>query len=332
MIVLPVDSLPSAPADRHGTLRNYFCDKDATATRTKDGWELSLAWSDDLDRHVDPRLLVGLNWWNNGITPAEMVLAIRKSGRLLTSLYDTWALYGWSKWLADQTDLDTSSVVILHVDDHRDLDPPRLFIEGSRLRDPLTGCSVELGNPDSIRKAILSGAVGMGSFMTPFLHVVPNAEVRHLCQPPKAPKTRTYRILRNDQADSLIDKDARRPAVCLHENVDAVGPGTYRVTPDIQDWLSDIGSGPILLHIDMDYFNNRYDGDSDWQERDSNLDPSLQEILAKIDELTITLAHTEIAPRIEHIAVAFSPGFFPAEYWSTAANCLLPALENLHGR
>ncbi len=29
-------------------------------------------------------------------------------------------------------------------------------------------------------------------------------------------------------------------------------------------WSNDLGPGPILVHIDMDYFNNRYDGDSDW--------------------------------------------------------------------
>lgn len=260
-----------------------------------------------------------------------MVRDIRSSERLLVSLYDTWALYGWSEWLAGQDSADTSSVVILHVDDHKDLGSPRLFIEESGLRDPLTGRTVELDNSHSVRCAILSGAVGMGSFITPFLRTVPNAQVRHLCQPPKATSTRSYQILSHEENDCLLDKDARRPVTCLREEADAVGPGTYRVTPHVQEWLSDIGSGPILLHIDMDYFNNRYDGDSDWRQRNGKLDPPLQQILAKIDELTGALADTEIAPRIEQMAVAFSPGFFPAEHWSAAADRLLPALERLHG-
>ena len=331
MILIPIDRLPSSSEDRHATLREYFCDKDATATPTRDGWKLTLAWSDDFDRYVDPNLSSGLSRWNKGITPAGMVQDICSSEKLLVSLYDTWTLYSWSEWLAGRSSTDTSSVVILHVDDHKDLGSPRLFIEESGLQDPLAGRSVELDNPQSIRCAILSGAVGMGSFMTPFLRAVPNAQVRHLCQPPKATITRSYQILSHEENDYLLDKDARRPVTCLREKADAVGPGTYRVTPDVQEWLSDIGSAPILLHIDMDYFNNRYDGDSDWRKRNDKLDPPLQHILAKIDELTGALSDPQIAPRIEKMAVAFSPGFFPAEHWSAAADRLLPALERLHG-
>ena len=329
--MLPAHSLPSAPADRHAALRDYFCDKDAIATRTSDGWELTLSWPEEFDRHVDPNLSRGLSWWSAGLTPADMVLAFRRSGRVHVSLYDTWALYSWSEWLEAQASSNNPSVVILHVDDHKDLCSPRLFVENSRLRDPLTSNFVEIENPQSIRSAILSGAIGMGSFMAPFLYVVPNAEVRHLCQPPKATRTRNYKISTHNECDSLIDRNARRPAVYLHESVDAVGPGTYLVTPDMQDWLSGIGANPILLHIDMDYFNNRYDGDSDWQERNVILDPPIQEILASIDHLVGALDDAEIATRIEHTAVAFSPGFFPAEYWSAAADRLLPALERLHG-
>ena len=259
-----------------------------------------------------------------------MALERRCSGLILSSLYDTWTLYGWSEWLAQKCDANVSSPVILHVDDHKDLGSPRLFIEDDGLRDPLTSEIFELANPESVQSAILSGAVGMGSFMTPFLRAVPRAEVRHLCQPPKAAGTRNYEISSGEQYDQLLDKRARRPVGCLREKADAVGPGTYRVTPDVEEWLSGIGPGPILLHIDMDYFSNRYDGDSDWYERKDRLDPSLHNILTKIDELTNALVDTKIAPRIEHVAVAFSPGFFPAEHWNAAANRLVPALERLH--
>ncbi len=330
LILLPANGLPYQAADRHAVLRDYFCDKDATATLTRDGWELTLAWSDDFNRYVDPDLPFGLNWWDKDITPANMVHGTRGSGPLLISLYDTWTLYSWSEWLAEQSNSDTPSVVILHVDDHKDVGSPRLFVEGAGLRDPLTGRNVELDNPDCIRCAILSGAVGMGSFMTPFLRAVPNAQVRHLRQPPKTTKTQNYQILSHEENDCLLDRDARRPITRLREKANAVGPATYRITPDVEEWLSDTGSGPILLHIDMDYFNNRYDGDSAWISRSDKLNPTLLQILSKIDELTSALADAEIASRIERIAVAFSPGFFPAEYWRAAADRLLPALERLN--
>ena len=80
----------------------------------------------------------------------------------------------------------------------------------------------------------------------------------------------------------------------------------------------------------MDYFNNRYDGDSDWRERKNQFDPPLQNILAKIDQLTEALMDFGLAPRIENIAIAFSPGFFPAEHWGQAADRLVPAFEQLY--
>ena len=328
--MLPADRLPCSAADRHAALRDYFCDKDASAKLTERGWELTLAWPGDVDRHVDPRLPIGLNWWGNGVSLADMALERRCSGLILSSLYDTWTLYSWSKWLAQKCDADVSSPVILHVDDHKDLGSPRLFIEGEGLRDPLTGEVFELANPESVQSAILSGAVGMGSFMTPFLHATPAAEVRHLCQPPKATRTRDFRIVQVEECDTLLDPSARRPAMQLQERAGVVGPGTYRVTADVQAWLSHIGPGPILIHIDMDYFNNRYDGDSDWRERKNQFDPPLQNILAKIDQLTEALMDFGLAPRIENIAIAFSPGFFPAEHWEQAGDRLVPAFEQLY--
>src|SRR3546814_14959837 len=91
----------------------------------------------------------------------------------------------------------------------RDLGAPRLFVEDSGWRDAITGAPCTLNDPGSVQAAIESGALGMGSFLTPFLHHFPRAEVRHLCQPPKAISTRDLCIRRTTVPDDLLEPDRK---------------------------------------------------------------------------------------------------------------------------
>jgi hypothetical protein len=319
MLRIPLNRLPLSATARQAELRDYFCDKDAQANQTSEGWELSLAWPDGVERHVDPNLEQGLAWWGDGVTRSTMALARRRSGRILTSLYDTWTLHSWSEWMARCEPSAQDGIIILHVDDHRDLSAPRLFLEEDGFRDALTGAQVDLTDPDTVRDSIVSGALGMGSFLTPFLYCYPIAEVRHLCQPPKVTATTDYRIEPTFELDTLIQPGARRPAICLNPQPGkATGPGCYRVTTDPKDWLKDLGSGPVLLHVDMDYFNNRYDGDSDWVGHEQPFNPPFEQIAIKIDETCGALASAGLGSRIEDVVVSYSPGFFPAEFWRDA--------------
>jgi hypothetical protein len=330
-ITLPFDRLPESAVERHATLRDYFCDKDANAERTTDGWDLTLGWPNDAARHVDPKLAEGLAWWDGHLERSDMALSMRRSGRILSTLYDSWTLHSWSEWL-ERVGPQTEPIVVLHVDDHRDLGAPRLFLEPVGWRDPLTGLVVDLAQPHSVASAIRSGAIGMGSFLTPFLHAFRTTEVRHLCQPPKAVDTRDFRIELTQVQDTLLDPGAFRPAVDLLPVARETGPGRYRVTPDLSDWLQGIGPGPILLHIDMDYFNNRYDGDSDWLDRRRKLDPPLASLLEKIDALVDALKGAGLASRLEDVVIAYSPGFFPGEYWQEADERLRTAFARLDVR
>jgi hypothetical protein len=320
MLRVPLDRLPLSATERQAALRDYFCDKDALAIQTTDGWELSLAWPDGIERHVDPKLDQGLAWWGDGVTRPTMALAQKRSGRILTSLYDTWTLHSWSEWLARRESSFSEAIIILHVDDHRDLAAPRLFLdEGDEFRDAIIGKQIDLAKPDTVRDAILSGGLGMGSFMTPFLYRYPNSEVRHLCQPPKVVGTTDHRIQKTFEPDSLIRPGARRPAIRLDpQSGKNMGPGSYRMTPDPADWLVDLGEGPVLLHIDMDYFNNRYDGDSDWTGRERPFDPPFDQVASKIDEMCGAMTDKGLGPRIADVVISYSPGFFPAEFWRNA--------------
>lgn len=322
------DLLPKDPHARHARLRTYFCDKDAAAAHVDGEWQLELGWPSEVERHVDLQIKSHLISWE-GIGLAELATARRRSGRVLTSLYDTWTLLAWSEWVERVQPVHNERITILHIDDHRDLMSPRLAIEEGGLVDLITSKPFNIRNSNSVRAACESGAVGMGSFLTPFLFEFTHCDVRHLCQPPKIQGTFDWSYRAAAEKDDLLRCDADRPAISLVESPRS-GPGHYRATNSLDDWLADIASGPILLHVDMDYFNNRYDGDGDWMDRMGRHDPSLEAVLAHIDEVSATMDRFGLIDRIENAAVAFSPGFFPSEMWYPAEMRLRENLKLLY--
>lgn len=325
---VPLDRLPKGGAARHARLREYFCDRDATAVREGDAWRLDLAFPDDGERHVDAAIPGALAEWP-GTGLGSMALAHRRKGRVMTALYDTWTLVGWSEWVARTTHPQDAPLTLLHVDDHRDLMSPRLFVRDGALVDPIAGRPFDVGDPGSVRSSLESGAVGMGSFLTPFLHAFPAATVRHLGQAPKVVGCRDFAIDLKFVGDDLISPGEPRPAVRLADG--GAGPA-YRVTDDLDAWTAGLDDAPVLLHIDMDYFSNRYDGDGDWRDRPPPvLDPPRDAVMQRIDEVCAALRASCAYSRIGSAVVAYSPGFFPAEYWSEADRRLRAGLADLYG-
>ena len=59
-------------------------------------------------------------------------------------------------------------------------------------------------------------------------------------------------------------------------------------------------------------------------------DPTTDEVLSHIDEVTAAMRHAGLIDRIADAAVAFSPGFFPAELWQVAEERLRAGLRPLY--
>lgn len=214
-------------------------------------------------------------------------------------------------------------LVIFHVDDHRDLGSPRLLMRDDRFVDMITGAAVSVWQPDSVLGSIESGALGMGSFLTPFLHQLPHVEVRHLCQPPKVRGTTRYTFRATTEPDSLLAPSKLRPAIALDASL-RLGQGTYQITCDKDEWSDGVRGASALLHIDMDYFNNRYDGDSDWLAKSDRLDPPIEHIFGEIQDMVTALRQSGAV--IEDTVIALSPGFFPSEFWEPCLGHLQKAL------
>jgi hypothetical protein len=334
---IPLDRLSNNHRIRHGQLRDYFCDKDAVATISKETWRLHLHWSEDPERYVDPHLAKGLSWCGAGLKYQKIAEVRSRHEGVLLCLNDTWTLHSWSEWINENT--PEMEFIVLHIDDHKDLDSPRIFFKKDEFLDLISGDTFNLYDPDSVAKAILSGSLGMGSFLTPFLYLFPSTEVRHLCQPPKCNGTTDWIIKPDSISDELLNPEVKRPSINLSPITgelnckSGVIPGRYRITNNIESWLDGLppkGDGSntcFFLHIDMDYFCNRYDGDSDAINFSKPHNPELKEILKKIDEVTQSLADTDLLARLNDIVIAFSPGFFPAEYWQESCDRLLNGLK-----
>ncbi|MGH9278975.1 MAG: hypothetical protein ACRD12_12830 [Acidimicrobiales bacterium] len=309
IVRLPARSLPADASERDRLLAEYFAfERPATARGVNGAWEIEVLALAEPERWVDERLAEGLAWLG---APADLALmgdSVRQEDGFTLALNDAWGLWSAARWLQREGPADR--VVILHADDHRDLSYPRLALDAGGYVDLISATPVRLCEPGGVASAIRSGAVGMGSFLTPLVWETPQVELRHL---KVGAASASLGIQRLTEADRVLSPGAPRPAIAL---TTAPSPGSsYTVTCSPEEWVAlDIG-GPVIVHIDLDYLNNRYNADSHWQDRPGRHDPSGHEVLDLFEGLLDALAQPQLASRIVDIFVGISPGFFPAEHW-----------------
>lgn len=309
-----VDGLPQSPSERRALLDSYFSRRLADAHQRDDGtWSIELSPFDDAQMHVDPQLADGLGMW--GVSDvARVPFAVRASANSQLSLEDSWTAVAWSRWLQRE---HADEVTILHVDDHDDLMAPLLGVrDDGRFDDLISTALVDPREPETVQAAVASGAIGVAGFMAPLLHTVARGEIRHLCASGYA-QTRPdpLTIHRTYHSDDLLRPGALRPAVQLGPVAGAHPDWTYRATDDPDRWLSDLRAGPLLLHIDFDYFCNRFNGDSDWQSSQRPNDVGEDIVRGRVDALCAALDAAGVAGRVHDVTGALSPGFFPVSMW-----------------
>lgn len=266
----------------------------------------------DLDRMLNR---IAPEWTANDL---PQLLSCSKNG--IVAFDDSWTLFAWSRWWMEVYACDPSvEVVILHVDDHRDLLNPLLAKLQSGLTsrrdrwiDMVTGRWVSLKDAQSIASAILSGAIGIGTFVVPLLHTLRRVEIRHL-------RVGSEQSVQSSLRPSTVIDDRLLPMatrLSMEEHIiSARSPNlsyVYSSTSDVQEWVQGIPNhAKILLHIDLDYFNDRYAGGR----KQSRSEAGEREMQADIQSLCNVLEVNGLCGRIENTAVALSPGFCPSLHW-----------------
>lgn len=339
-VVIPADRLPASEAERDAVLQHYFAEWVPHAEPFGDSaWRVELRPPPRASYYVDPRLNEGLAWWAGfaGRTPIRDILTSRKRVRgVQVSLSDAWCGFAWSTFLSRHGADPSAPITVLHVDDHQDLMSPRIARVGNgSFVDLITGSPVVVEKPSTVRSAVESGAIGMGSFVVPFVSSRRAVHVRHLRMPSgRAHPPGSYRLVLVDEPDTLIDPAAARPAVAVlapGERMPSSGTeaGSYRLQESLDGWVDDLPDGPVLLHIDCDYFNNRYDADSEWRSHHRTHDPSSASVATAVDALCDALEPA--LPVVSDVTVALSPGFFPAELWQPTVETLVRRLGGRRG-
>lgn len=320
-------NLPKKEEDLQQFLVDYFSGKDVEIIKRDDSYiDVSLSNHGSSDYYIDPNISEGLQWWDKSITIKQIPDQFQNLVKYQLSLNDNWTIYSWSLWLQKKF-LENNvpiDIVILHIDDHTDCMPPLLFKEDNVFINPFNNEEVNLFNPNTVRRAIESGAISIGSFMTLFLHSMPKIQFRHLMPKHRLSKAQVSgKVNLGFLNDETIQPYQERPRLSFSPSEGTKSNLEYSVFTEIDDFLKDISdTAAILLHVDMDYFNNRFDGDSDWRSHEYNHDPIAEIVYKNIEEIFSKIEKGNIAKRIENYTVALSPGFFPVEFWSESISII----------
>lgn len=325
---LPVDS-----SMRRNLLDNYFVDQLPTATVQDRGWEVLLERpaSPYGCHQFDTTIRAGLTWWGSKTRIRDIAFAHRFFKRGLLAIEDQWMPLSWSRCFKRIGSIPRE-LILLHLDDHKDMMSPRIGkrIDGE-LVDYLTGKHVSFMNPDTIEEAILSGAIGKGSILTPLIHKVDKIHVRHLSFRPDDGET--FEISASLCSDGLLSPISNRLEVNLKKKPweGLNSSSSYIITPDEGIWLKNLPDNmPILFHIDMDFFNDRFDGNDNWEtEHERSHNPVVEEQKKTADKVFRAIERHNLEKRIIDISIGISPSFYPAEYWSTMVPYIVQKCSNL---
>ena len=203
---------------------------------------------------------------------------------------------------------DNAPLTIIHLDDHTDM-MSTLLLGQERLTDPIFGKPFNPEISSDWPSAIQSGAVGIGSFLTPFFALNRTVTVLHLKAGTGAPKA--YAVTPSTCRHPLLGRYAFFDLQL--RNPDGDGKHIYVVGEDAGELLSHVAvPESAVVHIDLDYFINDFNGNA--LDRPYAPDSSLR-IIAQSRTDTFFRALIDQDWTIARWIVGTSPGFCSAIHW-----------------
>jgi hypothetical protein len=292
-----------------------FPDHEPTlSSESEDHWVFHLNWASDPRTFVDPRVpamaksLYGLSGSEIGCYRELHSWGKRD---VVFSMVHSWALLAPARALARCCNHTLSWVV--HLDDHTDLMAP--FLEPlpqlGVLRDRIFEEDVILGDPSSVVSAISRGTISKGNFLTAFLLAYPGCRAVHVGD---NLAEQYFRPSRQTEVAELGGKRFERHGFSL-DPIKAHEHWAFRQTSSLPIDLPVGKQEGVWLDIDLDYFWNRYNGDSN-KRSEIALSGERAEIMRRVNRSLAKLKDAAWLTNLEAVSVAVSPGFFPSEYWA----------------
>ncbi|CFR13177.1 Uncharacterised protein [Yersinia kristensenii] len=320
MIRIHKKYLPNNEHNIYDELYSYFLDHDINMIESDgDYWLISL--SKKPFNHCDD-IQIGLDWLS--LSEFNSVDFYLQGDNYLFCLAESFIPYGWS-CLYSKARLDKNDTVLLHLDSHRDLMDTRLSEVGTGTwKDLLTNKQVKFSEPQSVLASIQSGAIGIGSMVTPLLHDNPHINIAHYN--PSVSENKFHHVRPEFLNDNLFGSQEVRLCSSITNSTNRKKTNYIESNSlyDVVEFAKDKEN--ILLHIDMDSLNNRYNGDSDWASEGAYYDNDIFSQISDIDKLISLIITHDLAKKVRHTSIGISPSFYPVEFWKPVTQYLLKSL------
>jgi len=165
--------------------------------------------------------------------------------------------------------------------------------------------------------------------MTPLIHYIENADVFHLMQ---NVETVSRYIEKATHPDSLIGPEQKKMSINLTDTPKSKGVknSIYLKTSHLSEIIKSIQpETDIFLHVDMDFFNNRFNGSTDWANSSLKHNPNIDKQKEVMRVFCQNIFEAGLTSRIKHVSIGISPSFYPAEYWKEGTACLLRGFDSI---
>jgi hypothetical protein len=303
-------------------LHDWFPDHEpALLSQTSAAWCFRLSWASDAATFVDPEVAkcaAGLF----GLTLQELggYHKVHKWGGrpVLFSMVHAWALLAPSLAMERRQEIGPVQCIV-HVDDHTDLGELPMLPGGTAgtLKDLLSDASLVIPDPRSVVAAIHRGVVSKGNFLTAFLLAYPEARLFHV---KRDVKESSFHLVQNYRCRRLGGRGLPRTKLCPRTAKSGNGRFVQRAT--LPTAIEPAGQG-VWLDIDLDFFWNRYNGDSD-RLLALPMPGECDRVMLGVDDFLTNLSRVSWLTDIATVSISVSPGFFPTDYWKA----VIPAVRN----
>ncbi len=274
------------------------------------------------DHHeVDKQLSAVLERFDNGCAARAPLFYATTCAHFDLCLEDFWTGMFVAREIA--TWAQGEPVILIHLDDHTDMMPTLLEHQGPNLKDPLMDRSFDPALPDDWLGAIGSGSITIGSYMTALYHLKRPVHVRHLNNFASSRHHRFSVFPRRVGFPLLGERSFAAIGKAVRDGPGALG--SYVGGPDADKVLADLPLGRLIVHVDLDYFINDFNGNMGEGEG--------PDMAQKREQASLRLKHFFEAlgssgRSVERWIVATSPGFCAARHWEWLLDRLTAAIDN----
>jgi hypothetical protein len=274
---------------------------------------------------LDPFLKEGLARLHPSLLPDGAASYRTRTSRFDLCLEDSWSGYFVAEWLGGQTSVD--DVIFIHLDDHTDMMPSLLERRDNVLIDPADGQVFDVLSASDWEEGLASASVGIGSFVTALFYLPNRFHVRHI----NNYTTSDYQSYAVRHVSKRYPETRGREFAAIRKSRAplAGAAGSYRGGRDPHTVLSNLPRGRIVVHIDLDYLINDFNGNpraTAWQPAPHAREQATRKLDTFFDALVGVSAH------VERWIVAASPGFCSACHWEWMLERIERGIERVTGQ